>query len=218
VTEPVVAEGTGKDADWVALADLPPAAALAAQSLLDAAGIAVRTSDTTDGPTRVWVDRAAAADARIVLATHMPAVRESFVPLPPPGAGPLAPLTRAEVDRAWAGIVEDLAELDEAGSQVDIVAAPVRVAEGPSLDLVDLDRVEHYEPPEPPPLPRPSPGSRWAWAALIGGPAFLIGWRLLGLPAGGVALLIGLAAFVGGAVVLLAGTREREPGDDGAVV
>lgn len=84
------------------------------------------------------------------------------------------------------------------------------------------DAGDHFEPPEPPPVPVGSPVSRLAWAGVLGGPAFLVlaalaGWHLTGLWA-----LAPLAAFVAGFVTLVVRMRERpddgDDPDDGAVV
>lgn len=80
----------------------------------------------------------------------------------------------------------------------------------------------HFVPPEPPPLPVPTPARRVAWAGLFGAPlvmlaAIALGWAY---PTWVTALLV--AAFVGGFVYLVA-TMQRThhddwSGDDGAVV
>lgn len=226
MTEPTGAARLG----WVAVVDLARGHLTAAVSLLTEAGISVHTTPTADEMTRVWVDRTDASDARIVLGTHLPQLRGAFLDLPPAGSPATLPadrpgdLSRAQVDQAWAGIVEELGDLGQAGpvdeqrTTLDSIATPARTDDGPSLDLVDLDRVEHFVPPEPPPLPRPDPRMRWAWSALIGGPCLLIGWRLLGWPMAAPVVLIALAGFVGGGVALLSRVRERDPGDDGAIV
>lgn len=79
---------------------------------------------------------------------------------------------------------------------------------------------EGYVPPEPPPMPRGDLLSRVAWAAVIGGPLFLLisalAWR--DLPTW--LLLSALGAFIGGFITLVArmpGERPDDP-DDGAVV
>lgn len=84
----------------------------------------------------------------------------------------------------------------------------------------DADDEEGYQPPEPPPLPRGDLVSRLAWAGVVGGPLFLLvaalAWR--SLPT--LLLLLALAAFVGGFVVLVARMPPEHPDDpdDGAVV
>lgn len=79
---------------------------------------------------------------------------------------------------------------------------------------------EHFEPPEPPPLPRGDLYSRLAWSGVIGGPTVLLIAAFLGGDLPSYAIVLALAAFVGGFVTLVArmpGDRPDDP-DDGAVV
>ncbi len=81
---------------------------------------------------------------------------------------------------------------------------------------------DHFQPPTPPPIPLPDTISRAAWAALLGGPLFLIIATIFDLDVSGWAGLLALGAFVGGFVTLVARMEDRPPndlgGDDGAVV
>ncbi len=81
---------------------------------------------------------------------------------------------------------------------------------------------EHYVPPVPPPLPRLDPVSKGAWAALFGGPAYLLLAVLLGWVVPGWAGFCAVAAFVGGFATLVVRMGDRPPNDsgpdDGAVV
>ena len=84
------------------------------------------------------------------------------------------------------------------------------------------DPVEHYVPPEPPPLPQGDVVSRFAWIGLIGGPIFLLVAALLGWELTGWVAATPLVAFMAGFVTLVARMRDRpddesDP-DDGAVV
>lgn len=74
-----------------------------------------------------------------------------------------------------------------------------------------------YEPPEPPPLPRGDFLGRLAWAAVIGGPLFLLMSVLVWRPPQ-LFILIALAAFAGGFVTLVARmpNNRDDDGDDGA--
>jgi len=79
---------------------------------------------------------------------------------------------------------------------------------------------DHFVPPPPPPLPRGDVVSRFAWSAVLGAPVFLVlavalGWKLPSVVTG-----LGVGAFVGGFVTLIARMRGRNPydPDDGAVV
>jgi len=81
---------------------------------------------------------------------------------------------------------------------------------------------EHYVPPDPPPLPRLDPVSKGAWAALFGGPGYLLLAVLLGWVVPSWAAFCAVAAFVGGFATLVVRMGDRPPDDsgpdDGAVV
>ena len=127
--------------------------------------------------------------------------------------------------RAWDAIVADLS------GQVDLGpgfpkehSLPPLAADGdhpdPLADPVDLDDDDSdgFEPPEPPPLPRPADtAARFSWAAVVGGPLIVILVNVLGWDrwmAGA-----GVAITVGGFVALVARMKDREDdGNDGAVV
>jgi hypothetical protein len=77
-------------------------------------------------------------------------------------------------------------------------------------------------PPVPPPLPRLDPVSKGAWAALFGGPGYLLLAVLLGWVVPSWAAFCAVGAFVGGFATLVVRMGDRPPGDsgpnDGAVV
>ena len=81
---------------------------------------------------------------------------------------------------------------------------------------------DHFEPPPPPPLPVPDTLGRFAWAAVIGGPLFLVISALFGLDVSGWPGFLALAASMAGFVTLVARMKDRPDtdldGDDGAVV
>jgi hypothetical protein len=81
---------------------------------------------------------------------------------------------------------------------------------------------EHFQPPDPPPVPTASAVSRLAWAGVLGGPAFIVLAALAQLQLHGWWALMPLLAFVAGFVTLVVRMRDRpdEPDnpDDGAVV
>ena len=81
---------------------------------------------------------------------------------------------------------------------------------------------EHYVPPVPPPLPSLDPVSKGAWAALFGGPGYLLLAVLLGWVVPSWAAFCAVGAFVGGFATLVVRMGDRPPGDsgpdDGAVV
>ena len=81
---------------------------------------------------------------------------------------------------------------------------------------------EHFVPPPPPPLPRLDSVSKGAWAALFGGPGYLLLAVLLGWVVPSWAAFCAVGAFVGGFATLVVRMGDRPPGDsgpgDGAVV
>ena len=81
---------------------------------------------------------------------------------------------------------------------------------------------DHYVPPEPPPLPKADPITRLAWIAVVSGPLFFLVTALLRIEVTGLAAFLGVSAFVGGFVTLVARMRDRpaqgDDPDDGAVV
>jgi hypothetical protein len=112
--------------------------------------------------------------------------------------------------------VRDLGPLDE----YDPDELPDELRSSGPRDYSPTDEPERgYEPPEPPPLPKGDLVGRLAWAAVIGGPLFLLmsvlAWRPPQL-----FILIALAAFAGGFVTLVARMPKHrdDDGDDGAVV
>ena len=81
---------------------------------------------------------------------------------------------------------------------------------------------EHYFPPPPPPLPKLDPLTKGAWAALFGGPAYLLIATAVGWTVPAVAAFFAIGAFVGGFAVLVMRMgdepRDSDGPDDGAVV
>jgi hypothetical protein len=81
----------------------------------------------------------------------------------------------------------------------------------------------HFVPPEPPPLPKLDPVTKGAWAALFGGPGYLMIATALHWSVPGYAAFLAVAAFVTGFALLVLrmndpGTGGQGDGDDGAVV
>lgn len=136
--------------------------------------------------------------------------------------------------QAWDAIVASLRE-DDASAAPPMPADPAGpvaagpVAAGPrdyrppvddDLDVLDAlgeDEGPGFEPPEPPPIPRPDDAiGRASWAAVIGGPILVVVSRGLGWDDWiGHA---GLAIAIGGFVSLVWRMKDRDDGDDGAVV
>lgn len=98
----------------------------------------------------------------------------------------------------------------------------------PEDDLLDEEKLDedvededegHFIPPPPPPLPSADTTTKAAWAALFGGPLYLLIAAVLSWQVPGWVAFLAVAAFVGGFVtlVLRMGDDPRDP-DDGAVV
>ena len=108
----------------------------------------------------------------------------------------------------------------------EVIQVPRRirgpVARGVSADGT-TDDDEHYIPPAPPPLPKLDPVTKGAWAALFGGPGYLMVATAAGWSVSGLAAFCAVAAFVAGFAILVLRMHEPGPGgpddgDDGAVV
>jgi len=88
------------------------------------------------------------------------------------------------------------------------------------------DDDEHFIPPAPLPLPKLDPVTKGAWAALFGGPGYLIAATAAGWSVPGIAAFCAVAAFVTGFAILVlrmndspgSGPGGPDDGDDGAVV
>lgn len=84
------------------------------------------------------------------------------------------------------------------------------------------DEDDHYVPPPPPPLPKVDPGTKIAWAALFGGPAYLLLAAVLKWPMDGWIVFTAVAAFIGGFVALVVRMGDGPPPDsgwdDGAII
>jgi hypothetical protein len=82
---------------------------------------------------------------------------------------------------------------------------------------------EHFVPSAPPPLPKLDSVTKGAWAALFGGPGYLVVATVAGWSVSGIAAFCAVAAFVTGFALLVLRMNEPDPGgpddgDDGAVV
>jgi hypothetical protein len=99
-------------------------------------------------------------------------------------------------------------------------ARRIRARKAPA---VPEDDDEHFVPPAPPPLPKLDPMAKGAWAALFGGPGYLVVATVAGWSVPGIAAFCAVAAFVTGFAILVLRMNEPGPGgpddgDDGAVV
>ena len=105
------------------------------------------------------------------------------------------------------------------------VPRPIRgpVARGVPPAGTPAEDEEHFVPPAPPPLPKLDPVAKGAWAALFGGPGYLMVATAAGWTVSGLAAFCAVAAFVAGFAILVLRMHDRDPGgpddgDDGAVV
>ena len=102
-----------------------------------------------------------------------------------------------------------------------IHARRIRARRAPAPPVPDDE--EHFIPPAPPPLPKLDPLAKGAWAALFGGPGYLVVATAAGWSVPGIAAFCAVAAFVTGFAILVLRMNDPGPGglddgDDGAVV
>ncbi len=121
-------------------------------------------------------------------------------------------------DALWRAIIENYGERPafeepriEAPPSLRDLDRPVPVA-GHELEQ-PADREEHYVPPAPPPLPRPTPARLLAWTGLFGVPALVLVALVAGLNLAPWMGLILMVWFVAGFVYLVA-SMGPGPGDD----
>lgn len=92
----------------------------------------------------------------------------------------------------------------------------------PTVGPAPVDPIDHYVPPEPPPLPRLDMVTRLAWCGVVGGPLLVLLVALLRDVLPTSVAVLPVLAFVAGFVTLVARMRERpsdlDGPDDGAVV
>jgi hypothetical protein len=136
----------------------------------------------------------------------------------------------ADADRIWRALE---AEGLLGQTEPDVIQATRRLSLPPAewipvpaaaAEEEDEDEDEgHFVPPEPPPLPKLDPVTKGAWAALFGGPGYLMVATALHWSVPGYAAFCAVAAFVTGFALLVLrmndpGPGGRGDGDDGAVV
>ena len=102
-------------------------------------------------------------------------------------------------------------------------ARSIRARQTPATATGVSDDGEHYVPPPPPPLPKLDSLAKGAWAALFGGPAYLVVATAAGWSVPGIAAFCAVAAFIAGFATLVLRMNDPGPGgpddgDDGAVV
>jgi hypothetical protein len=105
----------------------------------------------------------------------------------------------------------------------EVVQVPRRIRGPVARDVPADDDEEHFIPPTPPPLPKLDPVTKGAWAALFGGPGYLVVATAAGWQVSGLAAFLAVAAFVAGFAILVLRMHDPGPGgpddgDDGAVV
>jgi hypothetical protein len=91
-----------------------------------------------------------------------------------------------------------------------IVIHPV-IAGPRDFEIVEEDE-GHFEPPEPPPLPQADTTTKFAWLAVLGGPALIFVFILLQQELPWWAITVGIGGFLGGFATLVA--RMRPGGDE----
>ncbi|GLW72950.1 hypothetical protein Kpho02_52490 [Kitasatospora phosalacinea] len=111
------------------------------------------------------------------------------------------------------------------GGLGDFTPRPVpRPGDGPRDYTPAEDEDEgHFVPPEPPPLPEAEVTAKFAWLAVLGGPALLLFDAVVWHEVSGWPAWVGLLSFLGGFGTLVARMKDRdedEPEDPhgGAVV
>ncbi len=165
---------------------------------------------------RVFVPRSELSDARRVVAGVLPHMSKGRPNEHHPEAA-AADSGRLDVSESeqWSQIVADL----RADGVSPDVPASNDIGAGRRDDFFP-DQQDRFTPPEPPPLPRMSRAAMAAWAAILGGIALVVVSTILGST--GILTVLGVAAFIGGFVALVAragssGT-DLDDHDDGAVV
>ncbi|GAA3658598.1 hypothetical protein ACG5V6_26045 [Streptomyces chitinivorans] len=83
----------------------------------------------------------------------------------------------------------------------------------PSDDDLGEDDEGHFVPPEPPPLPKGDPASRFAWLAVLGGPLLLMLTILFQQPVTWWIATLGIGGFLGGFAALVMRMRDEEDDD-----
>jgi hypothetical protein len=152
----------------------------------------------TERPLRRGADSAAETDGRGELAgpSHGTDTRPGRVARPAgPASGP-----------DWTRVIRPASPPSGSDPGPDHAASSAPVA--PNDD-------EHYIPPPPPPLPHLDPIDKGAWAALFGGPAYLVLTSLIGWTVPGWAALLAVMAFVIGFTVVVLRLGDRPPRGEG---
>ncbi|MGF1429739.1 hypothetical protein [Kitasatospora sp. LaBMicrA B282] len=91
-------------------------------------------------------------------------------------------------------------------------ASPAPVPPGPrDWEAAEDPDEGHFVPPEPPPLPTGDTTAKFAWIAVLGGPALLLFDALVWREVSGWPAWVGLTAFLGGFTTLVVRMKDRDP-------
>ncbi|MFJ5231628.1 hypothetical protein ACIQBJ_17260 [Kitasatospora sp. NPDC088391] len=101
----------------------------------------------------------------------------------------------------------------------DFTPRPVpRPEDGRNYSLAEDEDEGHFVPPEPPPLPPADTTAKFAWLAVLGGPALLLFDAVVWREVSGWPAWVGFLAFLGGFGTLVSRMKDRdedEPEDPG---
>ena len=128
---------------------------------------------------------------------------------------------RSKREAADAIVVKEQSEIELTPmTDFDQIVAQLSMPSASSY-LDDLDRLDHFEPPEPEPLPKFARPTRIALLGVFGGPLLLVFLGITHFDPTGFGTWLGLGGFIAGLIALLLRTKnpdETEPPDGGAVV
>jgi hypothetical protein len=113
-------------------------------------------------------------------------------------------------DGADGATPDEPAAAPPAPKTTSIVIHPV-IAGPRDFEVTEEDE-GHFVPPEPPPLPEADVTTKFAWLAVLGGPALIFAFILLQQELPWWAITTGIGGFLGGFATLVA--RMRPGGDD----
>ncbi len=169
-----------------------------------------------------------ASQVRTPKAPEAPPAKARPVPMDPPFNADLTTPDLTAPDRPGPDLTApdrpgpDLTAPDRPGPDLTAPDRPGPDLPAPEARPAPEMQEEHYFPPPPPPLPKLDPVTKGAWAALFGGPAYLLIATAVGWTVPAVAAFFAIGAFVGGFAILVMrmGDEPRDGNgpDDGAVV
>jgi hypothetical protein len=176
-----------------------------------------------------WPERenlqCAARDPALHVSAAPPAVEPGQAP---DDEGPSRQPGAAEADAADSGAAPANGDRPVPGTPGDRtrVVRPAQSVSRPSAADANTDEEEdeddHYVPPPPPPLPKLDSVAKGAWAALFGGPAYLVIAMILSWSVSSWTALAAVTAFVGGFTVVILrigdGPSRGDGPDNGAVL